>query len=414
MSRRIAATLCFILILTLGAGNIWLALANRTFKLNDLSGIIFVTGIVIVGCLVIVRQPANRMGILFCVVGMLWAASNTLFAYVDYAITRVSTSDLLPWLALTGSWGGELSWGISATFLFLLFPDGKLPSPRWRIPAIAVASLIVIGLASGLVMPGPLSQMPAIDNPLGNTSLAPLAALASQLELPFIASVLTCLTSIFIRFRQANALVRRQIKWVAYLGLVLAILYLAQTLVPMLLDESILSAILDAFGALLFGAFPLVVGIAILRHQLFDIDVLIRRTLQYALLSALLALVYFGSVTVLQGVFTALGGSQSAAATVISTLAIAALFSPLRKRIQDFLDRRFYRSKYDAEQALAKFAGAARSMTNMDALAAELVATAQAAMQPERISIWLRAAVKSPNPPSVPPFRTRKGGRETH
>jgi hypothetical protein len=379
-----------ILILILGAGNIWLALANRTFKSNDLSGIIFVTGIVIVGSLVIVRQPQNRMGILFCAVGMLWAASNTLFAYVDYAITRVSSSDILPWLALAGSWGGNLSWGVSATFLFLLFPDGKLPSPRWRIPAIAVASVIVIGLVSGLVMPGPLSQMPVIDNPLGNTSLAPLAALASQLELPFIASVLTCLTSIFIRFRQANALVRRQIKWVAYLGLVLAILYLAQTLVPMLLAESILSAILDASGALLFGAFPLVVGIAILRHQLFDIDVLIRRTLQYTLLTGLLGLLYFGSVTVLQDLFTALGGSQTTAATVISTLAIAAIFNPLRRRLQAFIDRNFYRQKYNAEQVLAGLAAMARSEVEFEKLAASLMEVVQETIQPNGISLWLK------------------------
>jgi hypothetical protein len=130
-------------------------------------------------------------------------------------------------------------------------------------------------------------------------------------------------------------------------------------------------------------------AVAILRYRLYDIDLVIRRTLVYSLLTVLLALVYFGSVTVFQGIFTALGGSQSTAATVISTLAIAALFTPLRRRLQDFIDRRFYRSKYDAEKALADFATAARSESEIEPLTTRLVGVVQESMQPESLRLWL-------------------------
>lgn len=137
---------------------------------------------------------------------------------------------------------------------------------------------------------------------------------------------------------------------------------------------------------------PTCLSIAITRYRLFDIDVIIRRTLVYSILSGLLGVVYFGSVTVLQGVFTSLGGSQTPAITVISTLGIAALFSPLRKRIQDFIDRRFFRSKYNAEQALSTFAAAARAETNLELLSGSLVVTIQETLQPADASLWLLQA----------------------
>jgi hypothetical protein len=137
---------------------------------------------------------------------------------------------------------------------------------------------------------------------------------------------------------------------------------------------------------------PICLAIAITRYRLFDIDVIIRRTLVYSILSGLLGVVYFGSVTVLQGVFTSLGGSQTPVITVISTLGIAALFSPLRKRIQEFIDRRFFRSKYNAEQALSTFAAAARAETNLELLSGSLVLTIQETLQPKDASLWLLQA----------------------
>ncbi len=157
-----------------------------------------------------------------------------------------------------------------------------------------------------------------------------------------------------------------------------------------LLNQPLIAAVNDIIYFFLSLLLPLALAVAILRYRLFDIDVIIRRTLQYSLLTALLAVFYFGSVTVLQGIFTALGGSQSPVITVISTLAIAALFNPLRRRIQELIDRRFYRQKYDAEQALAEFAVAARSETDLGQLSARLTDTVQETMQPNQINLWLK------------------------
>ncbi|MGB3219563.1 MAG: hypothetical protein WBD79_19395, partial [Anaerolineae bacterium] len=138
------------------------------------------------------------------------------------------------------------------------------------------------------------------------------------------------------------------------------------------------------------------IGIAVLRHNLWDIDIIIRKTLVYTVLTALLALVYFGGVVLLQRLVGALTGvEQSPLAVVVSTLAIAALFTPLRRRIQEGIDRRFFRKKYDSQRVLAQFAQTARDETDLDALTGELTRVVQETLQPERVSVWLRET-KSP------------------
>jgi hypothetical protein len=138
---------------------------------------------------------------------------------------------------------------------------------------------------------------------------------------------------------------------------------------------------------------PVAVGLAVFKYRLYDIDIVIRRTVLYAVLTAILALVYFGSVTLLTGLFSSFAGQQPALAIVVSTLVIAALFAPLRRRVQDTIDRRFFRRKYDAQQVLEHFALIARDETDLDALTSELVRVVQETMQPETMSVWLKTTV---------------------
>jgi hypothetical protein len=153
----------------------------------------------------------------------------------------------------------------------------------------------------------------------------------------------------------------------------------------------VVSSVMIPMQVLLFVIIPVTLGISILRYRLWDIDILIRRTLQYTLLTGLLALAYFGGVVVLQAIFSPLTGqTNSPLVTVITTLGIAALFNPLRIRVQNFIDRRFFRQKYNAEQALAQFAVTARDEVEMEKLAAALQSVVQETMQPDQVSIWLR------------------------
>jgi hypothetical protein len=401
--RRIVIWFSLALTVFSDAGLIWIKSQIGGFTIEDFSGIGFVTGMVIVGCLILVHRSHNRLGWLFTAIGLLWAVSSMLregIAYVVFITGQVGAS--LPWLALAGSWFSDLAWGTSATFVFLLFPDGRLPSPRWRWVAGFVGGILLVGLALNLFTPGPLSQMPDIENPLGIPGLKGIVNLWNQLEVLFLLMIMTCLASVFIRYLGADSQVRRQIKWVAYLGLVLAFLYLVQVTVSNLWTGSLASRALDALGALVFGGFPLVVGIAVLRYRLFDIDLIIRRTLQYFLITGLLSLIYFGGVALLESLLAAdrgltIGGEKmvsyqpsSSIGIVITTLAIAALFNPLRRRIQDFIDRRFYRQKYDAERVLAEFAAAARSETNLERLSSRLTGAVQETLHPERVVLWIK------------------------
>jgi hypothetical protein len=365
------------------------------FTLDDLSGIIFVSGITVVGCLVLVRQPSNRQGWLFVGIGTLWAVSGATLTALDYQVqTGGQMKPWLPWLALGGSWTSDLAWVTSVTFMFLLFPDGRLPSPRWRWVAWLVGGFIGIALVLLLLAPGPLSQVPSLTNPLGLAALEGAGEMLDRLLLAFVGCVLLCLASVFLRYRGAGAQVRRQIKWVAYYGLMLAGLYLAQSLAASAQVPIVEHAFYVA-GTLFYTAFPLVLGFAILRHQLFDIDLLIRRTLVYSVLTGVLALAYFGSVVALESVVRPLTGqSQSTLVTVVSTLVIAALFVPLRARVQAAIDRRFYRSKYDVATTLAAFALTLRDETDLDRLSSHLVGVVNRAMQPSGVNLWLM-----PRPP---------------
>ncbi|MGB3215966.1 MAG: hypothetical protein WBD79_01070 [Anaerolineae bacterium] len=268
---------------------------------------------------------------------------------------------------------GALIWPLFFVWLYL-FPDGRAVPRRlrWIIgPLVAVFTLLFVVS----VIPGLLTIFPAS----ADLASAP-ARFGAVLIVPLFFLVLS--SQIYRYLRVSGRVDRDQTKWFLF-GLVVAVGFplVAGLFVTLPTEVEVIA----------FMAIPLGIGVGVLRYRLWDIDVIIRKTLVYTAVTALLALVYFGGVVLLQRLFGALtGAEQSPLAVVVSTLAIAALFTPLRRRIQDGIDRRFFRKKYDAQRVLAQFAVTARDETNLDALTTELARVVQETLQPERVSVWLR------------------------
>jgi hypothetical protein len=340
----------------------------------------------VVGAIIASRQPRNAIGWIFCSVGLVVGMTSLTGGYAEY---RIAGGSALGNLAETAAWVSTWTWillvYVPTSFGLLLFPDGRLPSSRWR-PVAWCAVLGIIGFVAGLALePGPLEDYPQITNPYGVDSPILLVGLAAALL--GAASMVASAVSLVIRMRHAGSEQRQQIKWLAYAGVVIVgAIFVGGVIAIWNTDVSI--AII-AFGLL---GFPVFTGIAIVRHRLYDIDVVINRTLVYGSLTLMLALVYFGGVATFQTLFRALTGQERLPqlAVVASTLAIAALFDPLRRRIQSFIDRRFYRKKYDAAKTLETFSSKLRDETDLDALSDDLISVVEETIQPEHASLWLR------------------------
>ena len=344
-----------------------------------------------VGALIATRRPQNTIGWILIAAGFALRAETAASGYVDFALAQ--PRGRLPgieWAGWFAQWVWVPGFGPALTFLLLLFPNGQLPSRRWRpVGWLAVAAIVTLALGSAFT-PGPFVDRPEVRNPLG---LAPFGE--SLLEdggvgwLLFPASVVLSAVSMVVRFRRATGEERQQIKWFALAAAFAAVGWVAITFAYGF-EESLVVVATQLLQLISFLSIPLAVGIAILKYRLYDIDLLINRTLVYGSLTVLLAAVYVGSVVVLQGALRTLTGQESQLAVVASTLVIAALFNPLRRRIQGFIDRRFYRRKYDARKTLEAFSAKLRDETDLDALNAELVGVVRETMQPAHVSLWLR------------------------
>src|ERR687893_1554063 len=315
-----------------------------------------------VGALVASRHSGNAIGWLFCVVGVLFGVQSAAYGWGVYALlTRPGAlpgAELAAWLS---TWLFVPALFCIPVYLFLLFPDGRSISRRWRPVAwLAGAGLLATTLGSAL-SPGRLDGPPfeAVENPAG------LAGGGEALELTSVlgywltlGSILLAGVSLVLRFRRAGGPERQQLKWFASA----AALFAATTIVYTVFLADVSEQAGQISTLLAFAGIPVAVGVAILRHRLYDIDVVINRTLVYGVLTAMLVAVYFGGVAATQTVFRLLTGQeqQPQLAVVASTLAIAAIFNPLRRRVQAFVDRRFYRKKYDAAKALAQFSAKLR------------------------------------------------------
>jgi hypothetical protein len=337
----------------------------------------------LVGFLIMRRVPGNVVGpllIVFCGTVANWSIRP----------------DIAPQLFAIFFWY-DMAFGWLAFILMLIhFPNGEIYSPRlapWFYGLAGIVVLVTSGLfLSTAVLPVP----PHIVNPYHMPALANAGAWIDSGGILLMSVFLVlALVSPVLRFRNGSPRERQQIKWLALFGAVI-ILYTipAIIIIPLLTGGEPMSpgyGPVAMFFYLISGLFPpLVIGIAIFRHHLWDIDILIRRTLVYSILTVILTLVYFGSIVVLQALFTRLFGHESPLAIVLSTLAIAAIFTQLRRRIQAFIDRRFYRQKYDAERVLTDFSLILRENVDLDQLTKSLLEVVVDTMQPDHVSIWLR------------------------
>ena len=345
------------------------------------------------GAFVASWRPENPVGWLFIAFGAAAAIRFTGSQYATYAL--LTHRDSLPAGDFVASFAVHL-WHPALgllTFSFLLFPHGRLLSPRWRIVAWVSAISCVTALISGMLEYEFLREYTWPENmsfvkPLFTGSLAEVAATVFWYSsMVILAMLFVSGGSLVLRLRRSVGEERQQLKWVVYSVALLAFA-VPSTILVIIVVQSLESV--RVFFAVLFPLIPISVGIAILRYRLYDIDRIINHTLVYGALTVMLVAVYAGSIVILQGFLRALTGQESQLAIVASTLAVAALFAPLRRRIQSFIDRRFYRRKYDARKTLEAFSATLRDETDLDALSDDLVGVVRETMQPAHVSLWLR------------------------
>ena len=354
----------------------------------------------LVGALIASRRPENPIGWLCLVDGLLWTTTDMLDYHSLYVMASPGSVPFPVVLAGVNHWLWVPTVGLLGTYVFLLFPDGRLPSRRWR-PLAWLSGVVIASGSLGLMLsPGPLDMPRGIRNPFG-LEAAPWVAVAAYAILPLLPlCMLASALSLVMRYRRSRGDVRQQIKWIAFAASLVALTYLIAIVALFIHPSEIWFAAglplwldLIEYAALLsITSVPIAIGFAVLKYRLYDIDLIINRTLVYGSLTGALALVYFGGVTVTQALFRNITGQEQLPqlVVVVSTLLIAALLNPLRRRIQSFIDRRFYRAKYDARKILEAFSVRLRDETDLEALNEDLVEVVRETMQPAHVSLWLR------------------------
>ena len=400
MSARVSAwpawSLCALCV-ALAAANLILALLNEhtlgeIFFISEHAIVIFAIWTVsfsVVGALIASRRPENPIGWIFLADGFCYGLLSAGDQYAIYAL--LTNPGALP-LGAEASWLGQWIWapgfGLSLVFLPLLFPDGHPPSHRWRPVGWLGGLFIGLTVVSSMILLWPERGPALVTGDESPSHVVQVLVVFVALPMLFVAG-LGAVISLVVRFRRARGDERQQIKWFASataLTLVWILVFGQASL------RGLPGIIVSLSGLLVIPSIPIATGIAILRYRLYDIDLLINRTLVYGSLTAALAALYFAGVTATQAIFGALTDQveQPQLAIVVSTLIIAALFNPLRRRIQGFIDKRFYRRKYDARKTLEAFSAKLRDETDFDALSEDLVGVVRETMQPAHVSLWLR------------------------
>jgi hypothetical protein len=364
-----------------------------------------------VGAFIASRRPGNPIGWIFCGAGLFLAGFFLAVTYTGYALyfgtSPVLGAQYFAWLSDQLSLSVVPLTMILLLLLFpsgklptsLLLPDGRLPFPGWQaVVCMAVGGSVMLGLwqitgpGIGTDDPNYVGNPLEIDGPIGNV-VEVGGKIGAYL---LVVSTLFAGASLISRVDLATGEERQQLKWFAY-G---AVMMIGGFLGAFALGVSELAWTIGFFvGFLGFGSFPIATGFAILKYRLYDIDVVINRTLVYGLLTILLAAGYVATIMALQEIgtlvfqvpFRAVFGQKSTLATIAATLAMAALFNPLRRRIQSFIDRSFYRNKYDAAKTLEEFSMKLRDETDLNALSDDLVRVVRETMQPAHVSVWLHS-----------------------
>jgi hypothetical protein len=390
MSSRAAAWLAWSLlalyVLSASSGSVLYVLngsSERTLY-GDIANAAAYAAFAAVGFLIARRKPGNAIGWLFGGIALSSSLSFLAGEYSKHAL--ITNPGSLPgglFVAWVSNWSWVPAVMLPATFLPLLFPTGEPLSRRWRPIAWLAAIVMAAFILLGAILPGPLSgEFRSIANPAGVEALKGVEGPALTVLGTLLTGVLlVSVVSLIVRFWRSEGEERQQIKWFAYAAM-------------LLIGLSFLNGPFGGPGNLFFGVgialLPIATGIAILRYRLYDIDLIINRTLVYGSLTATLVAFYLGGIVVLQRLFVYLTGEKSTLAVVASTLAIAALFNPLRRRVQGFVDHRFYRRKYDAAKTLAAFNTRLRDETELDTLSGDVVGVVRETMQPAHVSLWLR------------------------
>jgi hypothetical protein len=341
----------------------------------------------VVGALIASHRPENPIGWIFLADGFFYGLLSAGDEYAIYAL--LTNPGALP-LGAEASWLGQWVWApglaLILVFLPLLFPDGHPPSPRWRPVGWLGGLSIGLTVVSSTILLWPERGQALLTGDESPSHVVQVLLDFMAIPMLFVAG-LGAVISLFVRFRRARGDEQQQIKWfasAAALTLVWILVFGQSTL------RGLPGAIVALSALLVIPSIPIATGIAILRHRLYDIDLLINRTLVYGSLTVTLVALYFGGIVVLQRLFVVLTGQRSTLAVVASTLLIAALFTPLRRRIQSIIDRRFFRSKYDATKTLEAFSDKLRDETDLDALSDDMVRVVRETMQPTHVSLWLR------------------------
>ena len=376
---------------------------NADVSVGGLAGGALFLAFPLVGALIASRRPKNAVGWLCLAVGLLFTLAG---AFDYYGYYGAATPGSIPFpVAMAGisDWIWVPAVGLLGTYVLLLFPDGRLPSRRWRPLAWLSGAVIVLLSVAVLLAPGRLGNLAGVRKPFGIEGAEWLTVGAGPLLVLLPLCMLASALSLVLRYRRSGGEERQQIKWIAFAASVVVVLYAIAMIVSFVFPEeswttagSVWWLNLLTYAVLAsFTIVPIAVGTAILKYRLYEIDIIINRALVYGTLTVTLVALYFGGIVVLQRLFVLLTGQRSTLAVVASTLLIAALFTPMRRRIQSFIDRRFFRQKYDARKTLEDFSARLRDETDLEALNDDLVGVVRETMQPAHVSLWLRPETAS-------------------